>query len=59
MVEKKHKLYIDYLNKDANFKKSRIYFLGDTYENALINATKWGKKNLSNFNDDMVYELKL
>lgn len=59
MSNSKYKLYIDYLNKEANFKQSRIYFLGDTYEDALNKAKKWGERNLSNYNNDMVYELKL
>ena len=48
------KLYIDYLNKDNNFREDRVYFLGATYESALKKATKWGKKNLDNFHIDMI-----
>lgn len=46
------KTYIEFLNKDKNFKKDRIYFEG---EDSYTQAVKWGKENLSNFNSDMVF----
>jgi hypothetical protein len=41
--------YIDYLNKKKNFLKDRKFF--NSYED----ATKWGLKNIENFNLDMIY----
>ncbi len=50
-MEKEETWYIEYLNKDKNFKKSKKTFKGETsYEDAII----WGKKNLENFNLDMI-----
>jgi len=40
--------YIEYLNKNKGFEKTRIDF--DSYEKAV----KWGVKNLDFFNHDMV-----
>ena len=45
---KKDSHYISFLNKDNGFKETKKYF--DTYEKAV----KWGRKNLENFNLDMV-----
>ncbi len=41
--------YIDYLNKKKNFLKDRKFF--NSYED----ATKWGLKNIENFNRDMIF----
>ena len=41
-------VYIDYLNKDKNFKEDRIFF--ETYEQAVI----WAKDNLERFDRDMI-----
>ena len=41
--------YIDYLNKDKNFKQDRIEF--KSYEDAV----KWAKENLEKFNLDMIH----
>jgi hypothetical protein len=41
--------YIDYLNKKKNFLKDRKFF--KSYDD----ATKWGLKNLENFNRDMIH----
>lgn len=43
--------YISYLNKDDKFKPTDKEFTG---ENAFEDAVKWGRKNLDNFNTDMV-----
>lgn len=46
-------VYIEYLDKDNGFKKTKKSF--KSYEE----ATEWGKKNLDNFNSDMInYVLK-
>lgn len=42
------KFYIEYLNKDKNFKKDTVYF--ETYEA----AKKYVKQNFENFNLDMI-----
>tara|TARA_R100001369_G_scaffold1371_1_gene4757 strand:- start:1582 stop:2106 length:525 start_codon:yes stop_codon:yes gene_type:complete len=45
--------YIDYLNKDKNFKQDRIEF--ESYDDAV----KWAKENFEKFNPDMInYKLK-
>ena len=41
--------YIDYLNKDKNFSRDRIYF--DTYED----AEKWARQNFEKFHPDMIH----
>ena len=46
--QKKDFLYIDYLNKDNNFRETRQYF--DTYEQ----AEQWAKSKLGNFKPDMI-----
>lgn len=47
--------YIDFLNKEKNFIKDRKLFYGkDPYQKALT----WGKKNVSNFNSDMIKLMK-
>jgi hypothetical protein len=52
-TENKDAVYIEYLNKDKKFQKDKIDF--DTYEEAVA----WGKKNLGNFNSDMIrYKFK-
>ena len=43
------KIYIEYLNKDKNFKVDRIYF--ESYEKAKI----WGINNIHNFNIDSIH----
>ena len=40
--------YIEFLNKDKNFKADKIYF------NSYDNARFWGVLNLDNFNTDMI-----
>jgi hypothetical protein len=45
---KKYEVYIDYLNKDKNFKLDRISF--KTYDEAV----QWMTKNLEKFNTDMI-----
>lgn len=45
---KKYEVYIDYLNKDKNFKVDRISF--KTYDEAV----QWMTKNLEKFNTDMI-----
>lgn len=40
--------YIEYLNKDKNYKRDRKYF--DTFEDAV----QWGRYNFENFNLDMI-----
>ena len=40
--------YIEYLNFKDNFKKTKVKF--ETFEKAKV----WGKKNLGNFNIDMI-----
>lgn len=55
MTKKKVKIekhYIDYLDCKKKFKQVRREF--DNYEDAV----KWGRENLSNFNIDMVKQLK-
>jgi hypothetical protein len=42
------KIYIEYLNKDKNFKVDKIYF--ESYEKAKI----WALENLEKFNPDMI-----
>jgi hypothetical protein len=42
------KCYIDYLNKENNFRETR-----KTFKNYNL-AEKWGRKNLSNFHIDMI-----
>jgi hypothetical protein len=44
----KSKIYIDYLNKDKNFKVDRIYF--ESFESAKV----WALNNLGNFNPDII-----
>jgi hypothetical protein len=41
-------IYIDYLNKDKNFKADRIYF------ESLESAKVWALNNLENFNPDVI-----
>jgi hypothetical protein len=41
-------IYIDYLNKDKNFKVDRIYF------ESLEGAEIWALNNLENFNPDII-----
>ena len=48
---KKEIIYIEFLNKKKNFQKDEITFKG---ENSLSEAIKWGKKNIDNFNMDMI-----
>jgi hypothetical protein len=43
-----NRFFIEYMNKNKNFKIDIIYF--DNYENAKI----WGKNNLDNFNLDLI-----
>jgi hypothetical protein len=43
--------YIEYLNKDNNHQLEKKYFTGT---NAYSDCVEWGKKNLENFNMDMV-----
>ena len=42
------KIYINFLNKDKNFKRDRKYF--DTY----LDAKNWAEKNLQSFNPDYI-----
>lgn len=44
-------VYIDYLNKEKNFKKDRKIFKG---RDAFKKAKEWGQKNIGNFNQDMI-----
>ena len=46
------KVYIDWLNKDNNFKRERKEF--ETYEAAVL----WGRENLSNFSTDSINYLE-
>jgi hypothetical protein len=41
-------VYIDYMNKEKDFKQDRIYF------NTYAEAVEWGKKNFERFNNDMI-----
>jgi hypothetical protein len=41
-------VYIDYMNKEKDFKKDRIYF------NTYAEAVEWGRKNFERFNTDMI-----
>ena len=43
------RLYIDYLNKDKQYSKDRIYF--DTLNDAIL----WGRDNIHNFNMDLIH----
>ena len=43
------RLYIDYLNKDKQYSKDRIYF--DTLNDAIL----WGRDNIHNFNIDFIH----
>lgn len=43
------KIYIEFLNKDKNFKVDRIYF--ESYKEAKI----WGINNIHNFNIDFIH----
>lgn len=43
--------FIEYLDSKNNFQKTKKEFKG---ENSYENALKWGKKNIPNFNSDMV-----
>jgi len=43
--------YISFLNKAKGFIEDKKVFTG---KNAYENAEKWGKKNLDNFNLDMI-----
>jgi hypothetical protein len=43
------RLYIDYLNKDKQYSKDRIYF------NTLNDAILWGRDNIHNFNIDFIH----
>lgn len=43
------KYYINYLNKDKNFKEDKIFF--DTYKE----AEKWAKDNFERFDPDMIH----
>lgn len=45
-------VYIDFLNKDKNFKQDRKYFKG---KNAYDSAVKWAKNNFEKFNPDMIH----
>lgn len=47
----KESFYIEFLNKDKKFQKDKKHF--DTE----AEATKWGKKNLPNFNIDMIHRV--
>ena len=42
------KVYIEFLNKDKNFKKDKKYF------NSYDLAVKWAKSNIEKFNSDMI-----
>jgi hypothetical protein len=43
------RLYIDYLNKDKQYSKDRIYF--DNLNDAIL----WGRDNIHNFNIDFIH----
>ena len=45
--------YIKYLNSKKNLQREIIEFKGN---NALEEAKLWGKKNLSNFNEEYIYK---
>jgi hypothetical protein len=49
LKEPKEQVYIEFLNKNKNFKKDKKYF--DTYDK----AENWGKNELDNFHPDMIY----
>lgn len=51
-------VYIDYLNKSRNFKKDRIYFSDKDELKAYNTAKMWGRKNIDNFNVDMINSLE-
>jgi uncharacterized protein (UPF0254 family) len=44
-------VYIEFLNAKKGFSKDKKYFRGETAYN---DAVKWGRKNIGNFNMDMV-----
>lgn len=46
------KVYINFMNKAKGFAIDCKIFSG---KNAYENAVKWGKKNLDNFNHDMIH----
>lgn len=46
------RVYIEFLNKDKNFKKDIKYFKNDDA------AIKWGRENLGRFNIDMIKDAK-
>jgi hypothetical protein len=50
-TESEELVYIEYFNKDKKFAKDRKEFKGD---NAYKEAISWGRKNIGNFNADMV-----
>jgi hypothetical protein len=47
-IEVKNEVFIEFLNKDKGFKKDKIDF--PAYQDAI----KWGRKELENFNIDMI-----
>lgn len=52
---KDEEVYISYLNKAIGFKEDKKSFKGkDAYDQAV----KWGRKNLENFNSDMIHYAK-
>ena len=46
--KKEDAVYIEYLNKDKKHQKDKIEF--DSFDHAVL----WGKKNLDNFNTDII-----
>ena len=52
MAKSAEKYYIEFLNKKKGFSRDKKEFT--SYEEAV----KWGRKNLGNFNSDMIGELK-
>jgi len=50
-IESMEVIYIKFRNKEKNFSIDTIEFSG---ENKFNEAIEWGKKNISNFNLDMI-----
>lgn len=46
--------YVEYYNKSKNFAKNKKTFKGNESQQVLNNAINWGRKNLENFNIDMI-----
>lgn len=52
--EKEVKLFIDFLNKEKNFKRDRKIFTGTDWNKVHDKAVVWGRENLEKFHSDMI-----